>query len=162
MNTSKLVAYATIAGGFAAALYYMQQWSAARNNTLQDQYTGGANAEASTHDVSGTPYYGYTRISEMPITGELADENSSNAAQFVRGFHADVFNPVPNSPTAGTIPTSNQSGEVSGSIQSWSARPFQNGNNAAYFDAYQSAPPDPTYTANVLTNDPIQSLDLND
>jgi hypothetical protein len=162
MNTSKLVAYATIAGGFAAAIYYLTQIGVGKNNSLQNSISGGSNAEASTHGQTGTPYYGYTRISDMPPSGDLLDENSSNAAQFVNGFHADVFNPIPNSPTAGSIPTSNQVGEVSGSIQSWSARPYQNGNNAAYMDSYLGSPPDPVYTANVLTNDPTQSLDLDD
>jgi hypothetical protein len=54
-----------------------------------------------------------------------------------------------------TIPTSNQSKERSGAIQSWSARPYQSGNNAAYADAFDSSPPDPSYTMNVLVTEPL-------
>jgi hypothetical protein len=161
METRALVAWATILGGFAAALYYLSQISAARHS-LQATYTGGANSQSSTMGNTGTPFFGYTRVGDMPQQGSMYREPIGNAAYFVDGFHADVFDPIPNSPTAGSIPTSNQVGEVSGAIQSWSARPYMNGNNATYTDAYLASPPDPTYTANVLTNDPTQSLNLND
>lgn len=61
-------------------------------------------------------------------------------------------------PVAGSVaalPTSNQHREISGAIQSWSARPYQSGNHAAFADAWDSSPPDPTYVMNVLTTEPL-------
>lgn len=60
-------------------------------------------------------------------------------------------------PAGKRIPTNSITRERSGSIQSWSARPHQAGNNAAYADAWESSPPDPSYTMNVLVPDPKAS-----
>jgi hypothetical protein len=62
----------------------------------------------------------------------------------------------PKAQGGGSIPTSNQRGEeVSGAIQTWSARPYQSGNHAAYAAAFDASPPDPTYTLNVLVTEPL-------
>lgn len=58
----------------------------------------------------------------------------------------------PSKRALGSIPTSNQFTEKSGAIQSWSARPFQQGNNAAYKEAYDSSPPDPAYTMKIVNS----------
>lgn len=57
-------------------------------------------------------------------------------------------------PAGAPLPTNKVSREKSGAIQSWSARPHQAGNNSAYADAWDSSPPDPSYTLNVLVRDP--------
>jgi hypothetical protein len=62
----------------------------------------------------------------------------------------------PKAQGGGSIPTSNQRGEeVSNAIQTWSARPYQSGNHASYALAFDSSPPDPTYTLNVLVTEPL-------
>lgn len=56
--------------------------------------------------------------------------------------------------SAGGIPASNITQERSSAIQSWSKKPFQAGPTGCYASAYNSSPPDPKYTANILTVKP--------
>lgn len=76
-------------------------------------------------------------------TNEVSGNTLDSLGTWIGGKLADVFQPV--STAGGSIPTSNQSGEQSDAIQTSSNRPYNNGNNAAYMDAWNSSPTDPTY-----------------
>lgn len=76
----------------------------------------------------------------------------------VAGAYASRLRRPNTSTSAGGIPTSNITRERSGAIQSWSKRPFQAGPSGCYALAYNSAPPDPKYTASILALNPRVKL----
>lgn len=89
-----------------------------------------------------------------PATGGLASPVSCSDPIEHGYIFADRFR-RPVSGSIAAIPTSNQRREISGAIQSWSGRQFQSGPHAAYADAFDSSPPDPLYTMNVLVQEPL-------
>lgn len=86
---------------------------------------------------------GDSTVSTDPVSGVLFE---------------DSFRRASTRKSSGSIPTSNQFKEVSGAIQSWSARPYQSAPNAAYKHAYDTSPPDPQYSVNVLVARPTMAL----
>lgn len=101
------------------------------------EWIGGKVADLTcTYDPNAPPVaIGCSVASTDPVSGIVFEDRFRKASTNVH---------------SGSIPTSNQFRERSGAIQSWSARPHQQGNNAAYHDAYDNSPPDPLYTASIL------------
>jgi hypothetical protein len=71
---------------------------------------------------------------------------------------ADRFTRPNASRSAGNIPASNQTTEVSGSIQNISKKPFQAGWYGGYATAYNESKPDPSYTISLLAQNPRVNL----
>lgn len=122
---------------------------AATNNVL-----GGYPATIGQYIGDNLPIVGSPGCA--PICNPMGDL-SAGATSCSDPIHGPIFADSFQYPAGKRIPTSAQTRERSGSIQSWSARPHQAGNNAAYADAWDSSPPDPSYTLNVLVRDPKAS-----
>lgn len=108
--------------------------------------TGGGN-----NAIDNSYYQNAGVVGTLAATANSVSGGSlASFGSWIGGKLADAFQPY--SPNGGAIPTSNQNTEQSGSIQSSSNRPYQNGPNAAYADAVDSSPVDPSYAASPLTD----------
>ena len=157
------IKYAAIGGVVLIAGYYIiEQIKAAFNPTGSGGpgSVGNSVANGLTGTIAGTGTPGGALDNSYYMNAGLigtlaATENTVSGGtlqafgSWIGGKLADVFQPSFN---GGSIPTSNASSEQSGAIQTSSNRPYQNGNNAAYADAVDSAPPDPAYQATPLTD----------
>lgn len=106
-------------------------------------------------DAQGNPVSAYVGAGILGTLGAESNKVSggwfASEGEQLGDWLFDTFQ-APSS-NGGAIPTSNQSGEVSDSIQSSSNRPYQNGPNAAYMDAVNDSPVLPQYAATALNGD---------
>lgn len=144
--------YAILIVVAAAAAYFIYQGFKSAVNTVQ---TAGGHVIDSLADINANTDYQDTGV--VGTLGHLTDIASggtlSRLGEWIGGALADTFQ-QPGSPIAGSIPSSNQDSEASGSIQTGRATPYSNGPNAAYQDAWNSSPIDPSYAGNALVTDP--------
>src|ERR1700734_1097921 len=159
MNDSAIAKSAAIFTVVSIAIYLAWDWISARikmnpqgiastptNQTgaVGSNVMAGSTASASVTGATGNQWQGAGTIRD--IGGAAAEVNAPNPVsangRWLGGKMVDTFQPL--SARGGSIPTSNQNREVSGSIQTTSSRPYANGPNAAYMDAWNSSPTDPT------------------
>lgn len=156
-----LIKYGLIAAVVLIAGYYViNQVKAALNPTGSGGpgSVGNSVANGVTGLLAGTGIPGTSDYQNAGVIGTLAATANTvsggtlNAfGNWIGGKLADVFQP--SSSNGGSIPTASSSIENSGSIQTSSNRPYQNGPNAAYADAVDSSPVDPSYAATPLTSE---------
>ncbi len=163
MNDYSIAKSAAIFTVVSIAIYLAWDWISGRINTnpqgvasTPTNETGqtGSNVMAGstqTASVTGATGLQWQTSRTIGLIGgaaqEVAAANPVNSkGRWLGGKMVDTFQPL--SSNGGSIPTSNQNGEVSGSIQTASSRPYANGPNAAYMDAWNSSPTDPSYAVN--------------
>lgn len=162
MNDATVAKSAAIFTVVSIAVYLAWDWISAR---ISKNPQGTAAPTNQTGQTSSNVMAGSTAAASVP--GAVANQwqssrtirdigggQSENAApvatgslgRWTGGKIVDTFQPL--SSNGGSIPTSNQSREVSGTIQTVASRPHSNGPNAAYMDAWNSSPTDPSYAVN--------------
>ena len=148
--------YAILVVVGAVVVYYAYKTVTGAASTVINglNNAGGAVVDSLANINANTDYQDTGVVGTL---GHLVDTASggtlSRVGEWIGGALADEFQQA-GSPVAGSIPSSNQDSEVSGSIQSGRATPYTNGPNAAYQDAWNSSPIDPSYAGNAIVTDP--------